>query len=92
MARKTYGFHHGWQLRRAQVLAKKSFVSRAGRPCTENLLQLHDTRVGANVVDGRLLPDLTRVIFLLEDIGKGQRLLRCRRHLGLIWFFWGFRK
>lgn len=68
------------------MLAKYSFMLEVVYH-TENLLQLHDTRVGADVVNGRLLPDLTRVIFLLEDIGKGQRLLRCRRHLGYL-FFW----
>lgn len=44
---------------------------------TKDLLELHDARVGANVLDGLLLLGL--VVDILEDIVEGEGLLRQRR-------------
>lgn len=52
------------------------------RQLTQDFLQLHDARVGTDVMDARGLLDLTGLIFIVEDIGKGQWLLRHHSHFG----------
>jgi hypothetical protein len=78
---RTYGFHHGWQLIHGKKDVRESshaqFIGRTaqGRRLTQDLLHLHDARVGANVVDGLSLLGLVDVL-VVEDIVECQRLLR----------------
>lgn len=69
--RQTYGFHHGWQLE--TVSDCTTMRQTAASRLTENLLQLHDARVGPDVVDALGLLGLDVIIF--KDIGERQGLL-----------------
>jgi hypothetical protein len=48
----------------------------------QNLLQLHDTGIGANVVNRGGLLDITGLVIVVEDIGESQGLLRRRHDVG----------
>jgi hypothetical protein len=51
----------------------------------ENLLELHDARVGADVVHRLSLLGLGDVIVIVKDVVEGQRLLNSRHGRDWLW-------